>query len=165
MHPVRHLRGSNTIVKQLEKVSCIILLLVCANFSVSVFDFFSFCCCLFYTYGKATDQPRVNGSPNPEFIQKQILKPTLHPVEFLDAICFVYKQNRGRHRKSHYLIPTEYLLKFSNFWNTAKERIPISVLIVNFIQRSCTNHKYDQNKSSYISGGGSRNFSTVAHKL
>ena len=87
MPSVRHLRGSNTIVKQLEKVSCIILLLICANFSLNVFDFFYFR--LFYTYGKATDQPRVSGSPNPEFIQKKILKLTLHPVEFVDAIFFL----------------------------------------------------------------------------
>ena len=88
MHTVRHLRGSNTIVKQFEKVSCIILLLVCANFSVSDFDFFSFCCCLFYKYGKATDQPRVNRSPNPVLMHKNNLKPTLHPVEFLDTLFF-----------------------------------------------------------------------------
>ena len=87
MHTVRHLRGSNTIVKQLEKVSCIILLLICANFSLNVFDFFLYFR-LFYTYGKATDQPHVNGSPNPEFIHKKNLKPTLHPVEFVDAIFF-----------------------------------------------------------------------------
>ena len=49
---------------------------------------------LFYAGGKATYQPRVGGSPNPEFIRENNLKEILHPVEFVDAIFPVYKKKR-----------------------------------------------------------------------
>ena len=41
--------------------------------------------------GKASDQPSVDGSPNPEFIRENNLKVILHPVEFVDALFPVYK--------------------------------------------------------------------------
>ena len=59
--------------------------LQCHNF----FDLLPYCQ-LFYTDGKATDQPRVNGSPNSAFIREKKLKPTLNPVEFVDALFPVY---------------------------------------------------------------------------
>ena len=42
--------------------------------------YFPLYCLLFYTYGKAMDQPRVGVSPNSVFIQEKILKSISHPV-------------------------------------------------------------------------------------
>ena len=61
---------------------------------------------LFYTYGKATDQPRANSSLSPEFIKENNLKPTLHPVEFVDDIFPVYKQKEGGNQKTTYNLST-----------------------------------------------------------
>ena len=56
----------------------------------------------------------MNGIPNPEFIQENNLKPKSHPLEFVDALFSVYKQNKGGHQKTPYLLSTENLLKWSN---------------------------------------------------
>ena len=69
---------------------------------------------LFYTYGKAKDQPRVYISPNTVFIQENNLKPVLHSAEFVDALFPVYRQKKsGQHRKIS-LLSTEFFLKWSN---------------------------------------------------
>ena len=47
---------------------------------------------LFYADGKAMDQPRVDSSPNPEFIR---LKAILHLVKFVDVLFPEYKQKKG----------------------------------------------------------------------
>ena len=62
--------------------------------SHNVFDFILYFR-LFYTYSKDTDQPRVNGNPNPEFIQENNLKPKFHPVEFVYALFTVYIQKKS----------------------------------------------------------------------
>ena len=56
----------------------------------------------------------MNGNPNPEFIQEKILKPNFHPVEFVDTLFLVYKQDKGGHQKTPYLLSTEDLLRWSN---------------------------------------------------
>ena len=62
----------------------------------------------------ATDQPRVYGSPNPEFIREKSLKAIYHLVRFLDALFPVYKQKKGGLWKKPSLIYTEDMLKWSN---------------------------------------------------
>ena len=56
----------------------------------------------------------MNGNPNLEFIQENNLKPKFHPVEFVDALFPVSKQNKGGHQKTPSLLSTEDLLKWSN---------------------------------------------------
>ena len=58
---------------------------LCKLQSHNVF-YFLLCYNLFYTCGKAMDQPRVDNSPNTVFIQEKVLKPILYPVEFDDAL-------------------------------------------------------------------------------
>ena len=82
-------------------------------FSHNLFGYL-LCFHLFYTDGKATGKPRVNSSPNSELIHKKFLKPTLHPVKFVDAIFPVYKQNKVWSRKSPSLLSTEDFLKWKN---------------------------------------------------
>ena len=60
------------------------------------------------------DKPRVDGSPNPEFIREKVLKSISHPVKFVDAIFSVYKQKRGGHQKIPYILSTKDFLKWSN---------------------------------------------------
>ena len=56
----------------------------------------------------------MNGNPNTEFIQENNLKPKFHPVEFVDTLFPVYKQNKGGHQKTPSLLSTEDLLKWSS---------------------------------------------------
>ena len=75
----------------LEKVSCIIFVNHLYKLqSHNVFQFLLYYR-LFYANVKATDQPRVDSSQNPEFIRDNHLKTILHPVEFVDALFPVYK--------------------------------------------------------------------------
>ena len=82
--------------------------------TVSQFILLFLCFRLFYTYGKATDQPRKNDSPNPAFILDNNLKPTSYPIEFLDALFHVYKQKKGGIQNTPFILSTEDLLKWSN---------------------------------------------------
>ena len=64
---------------------------------------------LLYTYGKATDQPCVNDSKNPEFIREKNLKPTSYPVEFTDYIFPVYKKKMvGTKRHPHFSLHNNF---------------------------------------------------------
>ena len=60
------------------------------------------------------DQPHVNGSPHPAFIQINNFKPTLHPIKFVDTLFPVYNQKKGGHQNMPSLISTEDLMKWSN---------------------------------------------------
>ena len=51
---------------------------------------------LFYTYGKAKDQPRLNGSSNKAFIRREQFEANFYLVKLVDAIFPVYKQKKGR---------------------------------------------------------------------
>ena len=98
-------------VNLFEKVSGIILLIVCANFSLSIyFNYYH----LFYTDGKAKYQPRVDGSEKPVFIQENNLKLLSHPVEFVDTIFPVYKKNKSENQETLSLLSNEELMEFSN---------------------------------------------------
>ena len=87
--------------------------LVCKIQSHNFFEFLLYFH-LFYTYDKAKYQPRVNGSPNTAFIRENKLKPTSHPVKFVDDHVPVYNQNKARQINMPSLISTEDLLKLSN---------------------------------------------------
>ena len=69
---------------------------------------------LIYTDDKATDQPRVNVSQNPAFVRENNLKPIFHPFKYVDDIFPVYKQKKGGHQNTPYLLSTEDLLKWLN---------------------------------------------------
>ena len=97
------------------------MLIVCANFSLTIsFNFFFVIVYfiqivrLFYADVKATEQPRVDGSPNPEFIRENNLKAVSYPVGILDSLFPVYKQKNGGHQKTPSLLSTEELLKCYN---------------------------------------------------
>ena len=74
MTSARHLIGINVMEDCLEKLSGIILLIVCANFSLTI-CLLSSLFHLFYTYGKAIDKSCVVVSPDPVFIREKILRP------------------------------------------------------------------------------------------
>ena len=65
---------------------------------------------LFYTVGKATDNPRVNIIPNLELIRETNFNPNLYPVKKLYPLFDVYKQNKGRRQNTPSLISAENLL-------------------------------------------------------
>ena len=69
---------------------------------------------LFYIYGKATDQPRMNISSNPTFAREIKLNPTLYPFKFMDALFPVYNQTKGGCQKTPLFISFEELTKRSN---------------------------------------------------
>ena len=48
-----------------------------------------------------------DGIPNPVFIQEKVLKPNLHPVEFVDDLIPVYKKNNGGIQNKYSLLFTE----------------------------------------------------------
>ena len=52
----------------------------------------------------------MDGSPNPEFIRKNNLKPIFHPVEFVEAIFTVYKKKLGTKRNLLFSL-------LNNFWS------------------------------------------------
>ena len=53
------------------------------------------------------DQPRVDGSPNPVFIQENNLKLISHPLEFVDALFPVYNKKKGGRQKTPSILYTE----------------------------------------------------------
>ena len=106
-------------VTQLAKVSFIILLLVCENFSLKISFNTFFIFVYVYTGGKSNDQPLVNGSLNLELIEENILKPTSRPVEFMDAIFTLYQKKNGRRQKTPLLLSTEDMTR----WKMKKKLI------------------------------------------
>ena len=58
----------------------------------------------------------MDGSPYPGFISEDSLKPILYPVEFVDALFHVYKQNKGGKQK------TLSILSAEEFMNRSKEK-------------------------------------------